>query len=113
MASKGSISTATRLLIQVGLIDRFVIPGVRHDHFRLREDAFQKTIRHGLDDEIKMFRKLARQGLDLLREEDSGRKRWLEEMDERYAFLEHEFPALMARYEEWHRQRYNEPQQAV
>ena len=34
MASKGSISTTTRLLIQLGLAERFVIPGERHDNFR-------------------------------------------------------------------------------
>ena len=66
MASKGSISTTTRLLIQVGLIERFVIPGERHDNFRLRTDAFKHTMRRGLEDEIKMFRQLAERGLELV-----------------------------------------------
>ena len=100
MASKGSISTTTRLLIQIGLIERFIIPGVRHDYFRLRQDALQRTIRHGLEDEIKMFRELAEQGLKLMRDEASIRRQWLEEMHDRYTFLEREFPALMERYEE-------------
>lgn len=99
MASKGSISTTTRLLIQMGLVERFVIPGVRHDYFRLRPDALQRTIRHGLEDEIKMFRQLAEHGLELMRSEASVRRQWLEEMCARYAFLEQEFPALMERYE--------------
>ena len=30
MASKGSISTTTRLLLQLGLVERFIIPGERH-----------------------------------------------------------------------------------
>jgi DNA-binding transcriptional regulator GbsR (MarR family) len=105
MASKGSISTATRLLIQIGLLERFVIPGVRHDHFRLRDDALQRTIRHGLEDEINMFRTLARHGLALLGNTESGRRRWLEEMDERYAFLEQEFPVLLARYDAWRKEK--------
>ena len=99
MASKGSISTMTRLLIQIGLVERFVIPGVRHDYFRLRPDALQRTIRRGLEDEIKMFRQLAEHGLELMRGEASIRRQWLEEMRDRYVFLEQEFPALMERWE--------------
>ena len=99
MASKGSISTTTRLLIQLGLIERYVIPGVRHDHYRLRSDALKRTIRHGLEDEIKMFRELAEQGLKLMHGETSIRRQWLEEMHSRYTFLERELPALVERYE--------------
>lgn len=98
-ASKGSISTTTRFLIQMGLIERFVIPGVRHDHFRLRMDALQRTIRHGLEDEIKMFRQLAEHGLELMKDEPSVRRQWLEEMRGRYVFLEQEFPSLLERWE--------------
>lgn len=98
-ASKGSISTTTRFLIQMGLIERFVIPGVRHDHFRLRMDALQRTIRHGLEDEIKMFRQLAEHGLELMKGEPSVRRQWLEEMRGRYVFLEQEFPSLLERWE--------------
>ena len=99
MASKGSISTMTRMLIQIELVERFVIPGVRHDYFRLRPDALQRTIRHGLEDEVKMFRQLAEQGLELMKNEASVRQQWLEEMRDRYAFLEKEFPALIERWE--------------
>lgn len=99
MASKGSISTMTRFLIQMGLIERFVIPGVRHDHFHLRPDALRRTIRHGLEDEIRMFLQLSEKGLALMKDESSIRRQWLEEMHDRYTFLEQEFPALMERYE--------------
>ena len=99
MASKGSISTTVRLLVQIGLIERFIIPGERHDHFRLREDALCKTIQHGLEDEIHMFRKLAERGLELMQGEPSLRKKWLEEMLNRYSFLEKEFPILMDSYD--------------
>ena len=99
MASKGSISTTIRLLTQIGVIEQFVIPGERHSHYRLRQDALQKTIRHGLEDEIKMFRQLAERGLELMKKESSARRRWLEEMRDRYAFLEREYPIMMERYE--------------
>jgi len=100
IASKGSISTMTRLLIQIGLIERLSLPGVRHDYFRLRPDAWQHTIRRGLEDEIKMFRQLAEHGLELLADKTPLTRKWLEEMCNTYAFLEREFPALVERWEQ-------------
>ena len=103
MASKGSISTTIRLLTQLGLLERFVIPGERHGHFRLREDALLRTIQHGLEDEIKLFRTIAQKGLGLMKDQASIRRHWLEEMYDRYTFLEKEFPALMERWQREHR----------
>jgi len=99
MASKGSISTTTRLLIQMSFIERFSLPGVRHDYFRLRPDAWQHMIRRGLQDEIKMVRQLAEHGLELLKDKTPLTRQWLEEMCDVYAFLELEFPALLQRWE--------------
>ena len=99
MASKGSISTMTRLLIQIGLIERLSLPGVRHDYFRLRSDAWQHMIGRGLTEEIKMVRQLAERGLELLGDKTPVTKNWLEEMRDVYTFLEHEFPTLLERWE--------------
>ncbi|MCK4862992.1 MAG: hypothetical protein KAS25_01790 [Dehalococcoidales bacterium] len=99
MASKGSISTTVRLLAQTGLVERHIIPGERHDHFRLSEDALIKTIQHGLEDEIKMFRELAEYGLKLMKDEPSVRQEWLEQMRDRYAYLQKAFIKTMERYE--------------
>jgi DNA-binding transcriptional regulator GbsR (MarR family) len=99
MASKGSISTMTRLLIQNGLIERLSLPGVRHDYFRLRSDAWQHMIGRGLTEEIKMVRQLAERGLELLGDKTPVTKNWLEEMRDVYTFLEHEFPTLLERWE--------------
>ena len=99
LASKGSVSTTVRLLTQIGMIERYVIPGERHDHFRLREDALHRTVQHGLMEEISTFRQMAERGLELMHGEPDLRKRWLEQMYDRYAFLEREFPALLERYE--------------
>jgi DNA-binding transcriptional regulator GbsR (MarR family) len=98
-ASKGSISTSIRLLTQMGLTERHVIPGSRHDHFRLAEDAIKKIIRHGLEQEIKMFRTLSERGLELMKAIPAKRKTWLKEMQSRYAYLEKAFPALLEKYE--------------
>ena len=103
MASKGSISSMTRLLIQIGLIERLSLPGVRHNYFHLQSDAWQHLIRHGLEDEIKMFRQLAEHGLELLTDATPPTPKWLEEMRDIYTFLEQEFPGLVERWEQEHR----------
>jgi DNA-binding transcriptional regulator GbsR (MarR family) len=101
MASKGSISSMSRMLIQIGLIERVSLPGVRHAYFRLRPDAWEHMIRRGLVDEISMVRHLAERGLDLLAEKMVTRT-WLEEMRDVYTFLEEEFPTLLKRWEKHH-----------
>jgi DNA-binding transcriptional regulator GbsR (MarR family) len=98
-ASKGSISTSIRLLTQMGFIERQVIAGSRHDHFRLPEDAIKKIIRHGLEQEIKMFRKLSERGLELTKAIPAKRKAWLKEIQSRYSYLEKAFPALLEKYD--------------
>jgi len=98
-ASKGSISTSVRLLMQKGFIERYVIPGSRHDHFCLPKDAIQKIIKHGLEEEIKLFRTLSERGLELTKDISADRKRWLNEMRDRYSYLEKSFPALLEKYE--------------
>ena len=100
MASKGSISTMTRLLIQIGLIERLSLPGVRHDYFRIRPDAWQHMIRRGLEDEIRMIRQLAENGLELLKDKTPLTRKWLAEMRDVYTFLEQEFPTLVERWEQ-------------
>jgi DNA-binding transcriptional regulator GbsR (MarR family) len=99
MASRGSISTTIRLLVQLGFIERYLIPGERHDHFRLSKDALLRTIQHGLSDEIRMYREMAQRGLALMKDESPDRRRRLEEMRDRYSFLEKALPAAMERYE--------------
>ena len=100
MASMGSISTMTRFLIQIGLIERLSLPGIRHDYFRLRPDAWQQMIRRGLEDEIKMIKQLAEHGLELLTDKNPVTRKCLEEMLDVYTFLRHEFPALLERWEQ-------------
>ena len=98
-ASKGSISTSIRLLTQIGFIERHVIPGSRHDHFRLPGDAIKKIIQHGLIQEIKMFRTLSERGLELTEALPENRKAWLKEIQSRYTYLEKAFPALLENYD--------------
>jgi DNA-binding transcriptional regulator GbsR (MarR family) len=102
LASKGSISTSTRLLIQNSLVERVSLPGVRHDYFRVKPSAMERMIERGIDDEVKMFRQLTERGLKLVDETNEESKKILTEMHELYLFFEKELPALM---EKWVKQR--------
>jgi DNA-binding transcriptional regulator GbsR (MarR family) len=97
-ASKGSISTSVRLMTQLGFIERHVIPGSRHDHFKLGGEAINKLIQHGLEQEIKMFRTLSERGIELTKELPPKRKAWLKDMQSRYSYLEKAFPDLLKGY---------------
>ena len=98
IASKGSVSTSTRLLIQHGLIERLSMAGVRHDYFRLKMDALGHMIERGIDDEVKLFRQLAERGLGIVTNKTSVTHKWLEEMRDLYVFLERELPLLRERW---------------
>ena len=100
MASKGSISSMTRLLIQIGLIERFGMPGIRHDLFRIKSDACQCLIKRGLENEITLFRQLAEHGMELTTGNQSLTQQGLREMFDTYAFYESEFPVLIEKWKE-------------
>lgn len=96
-ASKGSISTMTRLLVQIGLIERISLPGQRRDYFRIKLNAWSQLAEQRLA-QITAFRQLAERGLELFADDDPLRQR-LEEMHDVHAFLERELPILNERWE--------------
>ena len=54
---------------------------------------------HGFIDEMKMFRRLAQHGLELLSEKDHPNIGFLQQIHQVYGFLEQEFPVLIERWE--------------
>ncbi len=98
-ASRGSISTATRYLIQLGLTERVTKPGERRDYFRCKPGAWLEMTRRGVE-QLSLFRQLAERGLGLLETNDPKVRRGLEEMHAFYAFAEREFPRVFERWEE-------------
>ena len=65
-------------------------------------------IKRGLEDEIKMFRQLAERGLEVLSEKallTRLNQKWLEEMRDVYSFLDREFPLLLERWEQEHKEK--------
>ena len=99
MASKGSISTMTRLLIRIGLIERISLPGQRHDYFRIKPSAWHQLLNDTVI-QTTTFRQLMEKGLELLGDKAHANRKWLEEMRDMYAFFEREFPALFERWEQ-------------
>ncbi|HEY9618253.1 MAG TPA: MarR family transcriptional regulator [Microcoleaceae cyanobacterium] len=102
-ASKGSISTMTRLLVQIGLIERISLPGQRRDYFRIKLNAWSELTKQRMA-QITAFRQLAERGLELLHEDDPNLRRRLEEMRDMHAFCERELPLMLDR---WEKQRLN------
>lgn len=98
-ASKGSISTMTRLLVQIGLIERISLPGQRRDYFRIKLNAWSELTKQRMA-QITAFRQLAERGLELLPDEDPNLRRRLEEMRDMHAFCERELPLMLDRWEQ-------------
>jgi DNA-binding transcriptional regulator GbsR (MarR family) len=104
-ASKGSISTMTRMLIQLGLIERMSLPGDRRDYFQIKPHAWSHMTKQRMS-QITAFRQLAERGLKLMATEPPPLKTRLQEMHDIHAFLERELPLLDERWA----QEQNQPQ---
>ena len=102
-ASKGSISTATRYLIQVGLIERIGVPGERRDYFCMKSNVWVNVLRQRIST-VALFEELARRGLDLLEGESPEVRERLEEVLDYCTFVDEELPGLLERWEERRRQ---------
>lgn len=98
-ASKGSISTMTRLLTQLGLIERTSLPGQRRDYLRIKPNAWAELTKQRIT-QIATFREIAAQGLKLLDDSPPQLRQRLEEMHDVHAFLEQELPLMMKRWEQ-------------
>jgi DNA-binding transcriptional regulator GbsR (MarR family) len=105
-ASKGSISTMTRLLVHLGLIERVSTPGDRRDFFELTPDAWTRLLRQRVA-MIARFGDLAERGLPLLRHEAPRRRERLQDMVELYTWWERESTAMLERWEARHPPRGN------
>jgi DNA-binding transcriptional regulator GbsR (MarR family) len=93
-ASKGSISTMTRLLIQIGVS----LPGDRRDYFQIKPHAWSQMTKQRMA-QITAFRQLAEKGLNLLKDQPPKLQQRLQEMHDIHTFLEREMPLLDQRWE--------------
>lgn len=95
-ASKGSISTATRVLLRLGFIERVRVRGERFDRFRARPESWNDFFWR--QEQFAAPRRVLRIGLDALADEPSERRERLEELDQLYAWWEERLPTLREEY---------------
>ena len=100
-ASKASISTSVRLLIQIGIVERVAFPGKRRDYYRIRDEAWSRMTEERMD-LVATIRELAERGIALRANTGRTADLRLREMRAFYAFYEREMPEIIARWrEEW------------
>lgn len=97
-ASRGSISTMTRLLIQTGLIDRVGRRGERRDYFRIKGDTWSGILRARMAQIVDLHHAIER-GIELIGPKHSAPHTRLCDMHEFYEFFEKEFQAILDRWE--------------
>lgn len=101
-ASKSAVSTTTRLLIEMDLIERVPSPLPRQVYFQFRPGGWAVFIRQRLKLWASLHQ-IAEQGLDLLRDKDPALQRRLQEAHDMFSLLEEELPALLERVETLHK----------
>jgi DNA-binding transcriptional regulator GbsR (MarR family) len=96
--SKGSMSTMTRVLIQMGLIERARLPGSRRDQFRIRPGMWTESMRDQLL-AVHDVERLLQRGLTLVADRPPASRERLEEARALYAWFGQELPKLLDRWE--------------
>jgi DNA-binding transcriptional regulator GbsR (MarR family) len=103
--SKASISTMSRLLIQLGLIERTGIPDKKGIYFKLREDSYSALLERKMTF-IRSLKATMDKGLNLISTDDKERRHKLEEIRDLYLFFEEKFPTLVELWKKEHPGKY-------
>jgi DNA-binding transcriptional regulator GbsR (MarR family) len=101
-ASKGSISTNTRLLIQWGMAEKVGVPGERSTYYRLSPDPIS-TILHMKTAAIRALREQMEKGLAIMADKPVKHRQRLQTAHDGWLFFEKEMPRLMERYRQQHK----------
>jgi DNA-binding transcriptional regulator GbsR (MarR family) len=101
-ASKSSISTTTRLLIEMSLIERTASPVPRQVYFQFKPGGWVVFIRQRLRLWASLH-EIAERGLGLLQDHDPALRERLQEAHDMFSLIEDELPALLERVETEHR----------
>jgi len=97
-ASKGSISSATQILLRLGIIEKISMPGHRRHYYRPRPNLWSDLFAQQMG-YLKEHHALADQGLKTLAGEPLEMKERLIEMQVFFDFVEKEFPGFAQRWE--------------
>jgi DNA-binding transcriptional regulator GbsR (MarR family) len=100
-ASKGSVSTNLRFLVERGLVERFTRPPQRRDYYRVTHGMWPEMVRRNTA-VIHAERHVAERGLKLLEGVGEERQRPLLEMLDFLRFYEEETDAMLDRWRREH-----------
>jgi DNA-binding transcriptional regulator GbsR (MarR family) len=97
-ASKSSVSTTTRLLVEMDLIERVPSPVPRQVYFQFRPGGWTVFVRQRLR-LWALLHQIAEHGLELLQDGDPALRDRLQEAHDMFSLIEEELPALLERVE--------------
>lgn len=103
--SRGSVSQASRMLVDAGIVERRRRGGDRRDYYRVRPDAWTDMIDRRVD-AIVALRRLAERGIEVVGDDATAGHRALAGLADVCRFFESEWPGLVAR---WRRERGDGP----
>lgn len=97
-ASKSALSTTTRLLAEMGLIERVSSAKPREVAFRFKAGGWVVFMRMRLR-LMASLHQIAERGLELLKNEPAALREHLQEAHDMFSLIEEELPALLRRIE--------------
>lgn len=96
--SRASISTNTRLLESLGVIERTGVPGERQDYFRMRPHPYARMLR-GYMERMRQARQLVDETQAALPPEYGDARDRLDELDAFYEMLIESFQSIAEKWE--------------
>ncbi|CAN5813335.1 hypothetical protein BH23GEM6_BH23GEM6_17890 [soil metagenome] len=98
-ASKGTVSTMTRMLMNMGIVERVGVPQRRESYYRVRPGVWAGLL-EVQSEKMSLARALAARGILMLEAEGTTVDGRLREMHDLYCFLERELPLLLGRWKQ-------------
>ncbi|RIA45439.1 GbsR/MarR family transcriptional regulator [Dichotomicrobium thermohalophilum] len=97
--SRASVSTNTRFLERIGVIERVTVKGSRQDHFQLAKAPYARLL-EGSVARIKKAQGVVADAKAEVSPEDNERRQRLDELGAFYATLAETFEELVARFDD-------------
>lgn len=99
-ASRGSISQATRSLVDIGLVRRSRTPGTRQDIFSVEPSAWIDATRQSLR-QVSLYHDLFKRGLELMDGRSKESRAALAQSVAFMEFWERQLPLIFEGWESW------------
>lgn len=96
-ASKGSISGNIKLLVNQGIVDKFMITGDRKSYYRISMNSLEQLIDAKLKS-VTTYKELLEKALELTPEKNGENSNKIKDIIEYYQFMETELPLLRIKW---------------